>query len=189
MSTGDVTVGDLADLSPDLRYELIDGRLVFLSRIPLDQRVVMKILQVVDDGCGPDLLAVHSLPLSFDDRNEFRPAAVVIDLRRGNADRSPVPIEDAVLVVDFLAAHERFDDLASKAVVYAASGLRHWWIVGPQPDGVIAITENQLSDGSYEVVQRTDGTFATNEPFPVTVDLAALSLWRSKLLQRIRPIG
>jgi hypothetical protein len=189
MSTGDVTVGDLAGLSSDLRYELIDGHLVFVSRAPIEQRLVMKVLQAIDDGCPPELLAVPSLPLSFDERNEFRPAAVVIDICRGHANRSPVPLADAVLVVDFLASDEPCDDLEAKAVVYAAAGLRHWWIVGSRTGGVIAITENQLSDGSYKVVQHVGGTFATNEPLPITVDLAALSLWRSEMLQRVRPIG
>lgn len=188
MSEGEVTVQDLSGLSPDLRYDLIDGHLLVGSRTPLDQDVAMKILRAVDDACGPDLLAVHSLSLSFDECNEFRPAVVVIDPCRGNAHRSPVPLADAVLVVDLLLPHEQLEDLAPKSAIYAASGLRHWWIAGPQPDDAIAITENQLSDGSYKIVQHATSTFAATEPFPVTVDLAALSLRRRKVLQRVRPI-
>jgi hypothetical protein len=79
---GELTVDDLADLSQDLRYELIAGRLVIQSRTPVEQSLVMQVLNAIDDGTDPDLLAVLSLSLSVDSRNGLRPAGVVIDSAR-----------------------------------------------------------------------------------------------------------
>ena len=85
---GELTVDDLADLSQDLRYELIAGRLVIQSRTPVEQSLVMQVLNAIDDGTDPDLLAVLSLSLSVDSRNGLRPAGVVIDSARGEFSQS-----------------------------------------------------------------------------------------------------
>jgi Uma2 family endonuclease len=183
----DLTVDDLADLSRDLRYELIAGRLVIQSRTPIDQSLVMQVLKAIDDGVYPDLLAVHSLSLSVDSRNEPRPTGVVIDPRRGNANRSPVPIADAVLVVDLVTPSCHLRDLRAKATAYVSAGLPRWWVVNPFHDGIVTITEYRPRDGSYEILQSTDGVFTTTEPFPVRVDLPALASWRNKALERARP--
>jgi len=178
----DLTVDDLADLASEMRYELIEGRLLDVSRNAIDRHLVMDILLAVGDGCGPDLLAVHSLSLAVDNRNELRPAAVVIDIRRGNANRSPVPIADALLVVDLVTPDWHFRDMQAKATAYATAGVPSWWVVDPVYDGVINLTEYRCRDGFVELVQSTDKVFATTEPFPVTVDLRALASWRNKYL-------
>jgi len=183
----DLTVDDLTDLSPDLRYELIDGRLVIQTRTPIDQSLMMQVLQAIRDVADPDLLAVHSLSLSVDRQNELRPAGVVIDPRRGHANRSPVPITDAVLVVDLVTPSCHFRDLQAKATIYATVGLPRWWVVDPLHDGVITMTEYRSRAGACEIVQSTDDVFSTTEPFPVRVDLPALASWRNKLLKRARP--
>lgn len=184
----DLTVDDLAGLSPDLRYELIDGRLVVQSRTPIDQGLVMRVLEAIDDAADdPELLTVHSLSLSVDRRNELRPAIVVIDPRRGNANRSPVPIADAVLVVDLVTSVCHFRDLQAKATVYAAAGPPYWWVMDPLHDGVITMTEYRFQDGSCGIAQSTADVFTTTDPFPVQVNLPALASWRNRLLERARP--
>jgi len=182
-----MTVEGLAALPPEMRYELIEGRLLDVSRTGVDQYLVTDVFSAIRDGSGPHLLAAPSLSLSVDKHNELRPAIVVIDPRRGSANRSPVPIADAVLVVDLLTPDWHFRDLHAKASVYAAAGLPHWWVVDPLHNGVINMTEYRRRDGSYEFVQSTDTVFTTTEPFPVRVDLPALASWRNNALERAHP--
>jgi hypothetical protein len=58
--------------------------------------------------------------------------------------------------------------------------------VGPLPEGDVAITQSRLRDGFLEAVRSTDGVFTTAEPFPITVDLPAITSWRSEKLRGAR---
>jgi len=178
----DLTVDDLADLPSEMRYELIEGRLLDVSRNGIDQYLIMDLLRAFRDGCDPSLLAVHSLSLAVDNRNELRPAAAVIDVRRGNANRSPVSIADTLLVVDLVTPNWHFRDMQAKATIYATAGVPRWWVVDPLYNGVINLTEYRCWDGSLELVQSTDSVFATTEPFPITLNLRELASWRNETL-------
>src|SRR4051794_33832490 len=90
----DWTVDDLASLPKDLRYELIDGRLVLPSPTGIHQFIGVEIVLALRAGCPPDLMPVVDLSLKVDYRNEPRPDVVVIDRKRANS--SPVPVESAV---------------------------------------------------------------------------------------------
>ncbi|TCB96156.1 Uma2 family endonuclease [Micromonospora zingiberis] len=176
------TVDDLGDLPKDLPYELINGRLIVPSPTALHQDLCVRLLLALEVNCPVEYLVSIDLSMRVDRRNEPRPDVVAI--RREHADRSPVPVEDALLAVEVVSPSSTFRDLYDKARVYARAGVRTYWVVDPLHDK-ITLTEYVLSaSGEYEVAAHTEDLFVTERPWKVSVDLPALTVRRAGLLVR-----
>lgn len=177
----DWTVDDLATLPKDLRYELIDGRLILPSPTAIHQDIGVRVLLALEANCPPGFMPVTDLSLKVNRRNEPRPDVVVIRLEQVN--RSPVPVEDAILAVGVISPDSHFRDMYAKAKVYAAAGVRNYWVVDPLHDEGIVLTEFRPGpNGDYEIVGSTRQLFKTDDPYPVTLDLPALTERRRQLL-------
>src|SRR3954454_19420505 len=87
----DWTVDDLASLPKDLRYELIDGRLILPSPTYLHQEICAELRIMLRPHCPPGYRPVVDVSLEVDRRNEPRPDVVVG--RTAHGMRSPAPIE------------------------------------------------------------------------------------------------
>ncbi|MDG4829542.1 Uma2 family endonuclease [Solwaraspora sp. WMMD1047] len=173
------TVDDLGDLPPDLPYELVNGRLILPSPTALHQDLCVRLLLALEVNCPPEYLVSIDLSMRVDRRNEPRPDVVAI--RREHADRSPVPVRDAVLAVEVLSPTSTFRDLYDKAKVYAHAGVPTYWVVDPL-HGKMTITEYHLGpNGEYETIAHTDDVFVTERPWKVSVDLPALTTRRAGL--------
>src|SRR4051794_11280813 len=86
----DLTVDDIADLPEDLRYELIDGRLVLTPvGVPLHQWLSQKAANAIEDGLPEDLLINIEQAILIDGHNELRPDVLVCPA--ASAFRSPLP--------------------------------------------------------------------------------------------------
>ncbi|WP_412740864.1 Uma2 family endonuclease [Krasilnikovia sp. MM14-A1259] len=152
----------------------------------MHQDIGVEILLALRVGCAPDLMPVVDLSLAVNYRNEPRPDVVVI--RPDHANISPVPVDDAVLAVEVISPGSHFRDMYAKAKVYAAARVAHYWVIDPLFDDGIVLTAFQPGDtGEYEIVASTNKVFTTEVPFPVTVDLPALTERRRTLLERARP--
>lgn len=168
----DWTVDDLAQLPPDLRYELINGRLIVLpSPVLMHQELCFQLATLLRQDCPRGLLPAIDLSLKVDRRNEPRPDVVVVDPARGR--RSPLPIEDALLVAEVVSPTSTTRDLRDKVKLYARAGVRAYWVIQPHRDRLV-LTERTLSGGVYRVAAETDGVFVTDVPWKVTIDLPAL---------------
>ncbi|MEV4755228.1 Uma2 family endonuclease [Micromonospora sp. NPDC049559] len=174
------TVDDLGDLPPDLPYELVNGRLIVPSPTALHQDLCVELLLALRVNCPPDLLVSIDLPVAIDRRNEPRPDVVVI--RREHADRSPVPVADALLAVEVISPTSVFRDLYDKARAYARAKVPTYWVVDPLHERM-TLTEFVLGpNGDYEPAAHTEAIFVTERPWKVTVDLPALTVRRAGLL-------
>lgn len=174
------TVDDLGDLPEDLPYELVNGRLIVPSPTALHQDLCVELLLALRVNCPSDYLVSIDLSMRIDRRNEPRPDVVAI--RREHADRSPVPVEDALLAVEVISPTWTFRDLYDKAKVYAHAGVRTYWVVDPLHEKM-TLTEYTLSpSGEYEVAVHTEDLFVTEHPWKVSVDLPALTARRAGLL-------
>src|SRR3954465_12122641 len=87
----DWTVDDLASLPEDLRYELIDGRLVLPSPTVIHQEIAFLVCLALRANCPPGLVAVRDMSLEVNNRNEPRPDVVVV--RPTQANRTSVPVK------------------------------------------------------------------------------------------------
>ena len=124
--------------------------------------------------------------MNIHNRNQPRPDVVVIGL--DHVDRIPVPVEDAVLAVEVVSPDSHFRDMYAKARVYAAAGVANYWVVDPMfPSGMVLTEFRPGPTGQYEIVRSTDKVFETDTPYPVTIDLPALTAARRALLERARP--
>jgi Uma2 family endonuclease len=175
----DWTVDDLASLPQDLRYELIDGRLILPSPTAMHQIFGWDVGLALRVNCPAGYVAVPDLSLKINYRNEPRPDVVVIN--RKHLRVSPVPVEDTILAVEIISPSSRLIDTNAKMKNYAAAGVPSYWIIDPQRAGGVMLTEYALGDsGRYEFVSATDQVFTTEVPYPVTVDLPALTAQRDE---------
>jgi Uma2 family endonuclease len=180
---GDWTVDDLAELPPDLRYELVNGRLMARSSTPGHHDLAGEIWLAARANCSAEYLVSIDQSLRVDRRNEPRPDVVAVKIEHYG--RTPVPVEDALLAVEVISEHSEFRDMVEKAEVYAQAGIRTYWIIDQKRDD-ISLTEMVLVPGRqpYAFGTHTTEVFSVTEPWPITIDLPALSRRRAALLER-----
>lgn len=180
------TTADLHALPSDgRRYELIDGSMIVSPPATVDHNTVARWLaQILEDSCpGVDFVVGADQAATIDEHNEPRPDVAVI--RAEHLRRSPFPIVDATLVVEVVSPTSTLHDTETKRALYAAAGVPSYWIVVPQEDeATIGLTELVLDEpgGRYRSVnQHNTEEFETDRPWPVRVDLPALTAQRARL--------
>lgn len=170
----DWTVDDLASLPKDLRYELIDGRLILPSPTFLHQEICAELRTMLRPHCPPGYRPVIDVSLEVDRRNEPRPDVVVGRVAHGL--RSPAPIAGALLVVEVISPTSHFRDMQAKVKLFAAAGVGSYWVVDPSFEGGVVLTEFRIGQGGqYDMITSTNRVFTTDVPYPVTIDLPALT--------------
>jgi Uma2 family endonuclease len=175
----DWTVDDLASLPQDLRYELIDGRLILPAPTFFHQDICFELNMMLRPNCPPDYKPVVDISLEVDRRNEPRPDVVV--MRKAFGFRTPAPIEGALLVVEVVSPTSHFRDMHAKVKVYAANNVGTYLVVDPSFEGGIVLTEFRLGvNGQYDTITSTDKVFTTDVPYPITIDLPALTALRDE---------
>lgn len=183
----DWTVDDLASLPSDFRCELIDGRLILPASTGLHQEICTELVIMLRPGCPPGYRPFMDLSLKVDDRNEPRPDVVV--LRKGLAARSPAPVSGALLAVEVISPTSHFRDMHTKTKLYASAGVTNYWIVDPTFKEGVVLTELRVgADGDFEAVTSADGVFTTDLPYPITVDLRALTELRDDFYRAEREL-
>jgi Uma2 family endonuclease len=176
----DLTVDDLVDLPEDLRYELIEGRLVLAPvGLPIHQFLEVRIANAIEENCPEEFLVNVEQALFRNSRNELRPDVML--LREAGADRSPVRAADVSLVVEIVSESSRFSDRLDKAKWYADARIPHYWIVDPLADQMTLTVFRLGADGEYRPEFQTDGLVTVDAPWPVTLDLPAWGRKRDRL--------
>jgi Uma2 family endonuclease len=177
----DWTVEDLASLPEVLRYELIDGRLVLPSPTPFQRVLGYQLATMLRPNCPATYVPVPDLSLDIDCRSELRPDVVVVHERYMT--RSPVPIDGAMLVVEIISPTSRFQDMYAKTRVYAAARVDDYWVVDPTfEEGVELTIFRPGRSGEYEMTLSTNKALDTDLPYPITIDVPALTALRDKYL-------
>jgi Uma2 family endonuclease len=175
----DWTVDDLANLPQDLRYELIDGRLILPSPTLFHQNVCVELSIMLRPNCPPSHTPTIDLSLQVDRRNEPRPDVVVA--RKAFAFRAPVPVEGALLVAEVISPSSHFRDMQAKWKLYAANGVGTYLVVDPSFEGGVMLTEFRLDEsGQYDTITSTNKIFTTDIPYPITIDVPALTALRDE---------
>lgn len=181
------TVADLHALPEEgPRYELIDGSIVVSPSATIGHNAVARWIAYVLDETNPsDEYAIGTdQSTSIDDHSEPRPDIVVA--RAEHFERSPFPIADALLVAEVISPSSVLYDTEIKRTLYARAGVPSYWIVALNREkGEIALAELALDGITYRYVTHyTTGVFRTDRPWPLTIDLPALSVRRQRLLDR-----
>jgi Uma2 family endonuclease len=180
------TVDDLSELPADLPYELINGRLVVPSPTPAHQDLGGEVWLAVRANCPPEYVVSMDQSLMVNSRNEPRPDVVAV--RVEHYGRTPVPIEDAVLAIEILSEHSHWRDTVEKAVLYAKAGIATYWVIDQLGEDGISLTELVLEPerAAYRINGVTTSVVTVTEPWPITLDLPALTARRAAILERIQ---
>ena len=175
--TREWTVDQLASFPTDLRYELIDGRLVLPSPTMLHQVLANLVWMALYKLCPPHLVVSTGTSLEINKKNEPRPDVVIARKSRGL--RSPVPVEDSLLAIEVISPSSSPRDVHRKPMIYAAAGIADYLIIDPSTEPEIVLWHFRLSQtGHYELLGTATGEFSTDQPFPLTIDLQVLTATR-----------
>ncbi|XVV11551.1 Uma2 family endonuclease [Actinoplanes sp. CA-131856] len=182
----DLTVDDIADLPEDLRYELIEGRLVLSPHAKTTHQLLSKrIGDAIEANCPDEFMINIEQAILIGRRTELRPDVVL--LREEAGDCSPVVPEDVLLVVEVISASSKSTDRELKLKEYAAAGIPSYWIVDPLADRV-TFTQFVLSaPGSYDRLIETHALVTVDRPWEITLDLPAWTRRRDRIRSNSRP--
>lgn len=176
------TIDDL-DLLPEdgNRYEVDDGVLV-VSPPPTvgHQHVVHRLTVTLDSACPADLQVLPGAGVQISQTQYRIPDIVAVRAADvGFRDKSvTIP---PVLAVEVASPSTEIYDRNRKKTVYAAFGIRSYWIVTPDLDRP-TITAYDLRDGRYELIAEVGGDdlFTGTRSFACEIVPAALvaGRWR-----------
>jgi Uma2 family endonuclease len=181
------TVDDLHALPDDgRRYELIDGSIIVSPSATIDHNTIALWIATILWDSVPDGRFVVGTDQSttIDDHNEPRPDVVVARVR--NLRRSPFPMDDAILVVEVVSPSSGLRDRETKRALYARAGVASYWLVEPDEKApTIGLTEFTLGPGKeyLRVGTWASGAFRTDLPWPLRLDLDALTERRARLMR------
>jgi Uma2 family endonuclease len=136
-----LTYEDYACLPDDrMRYEIIEGKVVASPSPPIQhQRVSMNILfRLAKDldykGKGKVLMAPCDVILS--EHNIVQPDLIYICSENASIIREKNIQGSSDLLIEILSPSTRRRDVLTKAGLYAAHGVPHYWIVDPDLDRI-----------------------------------------------------
>ena len=187
---GGYTVADLHALPDDgPRYELIDGSITVSPSATTEHNFIGRAVANALDESNPgnDYVIGTDQSATVDDHNEPRPDVTVA--RADAAWRvTPFPISELVLAVEVVSPRSSWiRDTETKRALYARAGVPSYWIVMPEDDSpTIALAELVLDETTGQYAYRTPYTtevFTTDRPWPVTLDLPALTEKRARFFR------
>ena len=177
VTTQRLTYQDYAALEGDERYELLDGELILVASPNRDhQDVVMRTLGLtrmrvfVEEN---DLGRVYVAPFDvlFTDTNVAQPDILFISREREHILTSANVQGAPDLIVEILSPSSSTRDWRDKRKLYAAHGVREYWIIDPANRIVSVLL---LEDGVLEIEQTlTEEDTATStvlDGFSVSLD-------------------
>ncbi|GAA1851519.1 Uma2 family endonuclease [Myceligenerans crystallogenes] len=158
--------------------ELIDGSLI-LSMSP--QRFWhMEVVDSLRAALRPQAPAGHhayrEMTILLDEKNRPEPD-VTVSTTPYDGSRTSIPAGDVELVIEVVSPESEQRDKKMKPAKYAEAGIRNMWIVEQEASGDVAVSVYELDDvtTTYTRVQVARDKLTTPVPFPIEIDLTALT--------------
>jgi Uma2 family endonuclease len=180
-----LTVAEFAalDEAPDGRYELQEGNVVMSPSPAPEHQLYQQELQVQLLGQVPGhLKVVPAVDIDLELVPPSRPGfvripdlvVVTVDgINRRRKEGGLLKANEVVLAVEILSAGSQRTDRTIKHAEYADAGIPHYWFI--DIDSRPALTVCHLAgEFGYVDAAPVSGTFTTDEPFPVRLDLDQL---------------
>lgn len=168
---------DALPIDTDYRYEIENGFLLVNARpAPPHSRAIKRLLHQLDDQLPPELESFAELEAELIGRSPRRvPDVVVAPVEI--VERARIRADEIVLVVEIATSGESaVRDFAIKAREYAANGIAHYWVIDildGDPAGLTIFTLD--TEGNYQIGPRATGSVTVTDPFPLTIDIDALT--------------
>jgi Uma2 family endonuclease len=156
------------------RYELEEGILVVSPRpVPPHQRVGKRLTHALDEQMPPGWEAFTELEVVVIDRDPATvrvPDVVVIPPDWTNAQ---IPAAEVLIAVEIISPGSRRKDTLVKPLEYAEAGIPHYWVIDLEPPATL--TAFTLIGDHYQESQTVTNEFVILDPFPLRIDLPALT--------------
>jgi Uma2 family endonuclease len=156
-----------------VRYELVDGVPHVMTPPRMEhQEALLELHLALRESVPPGLRVVQGLGVVL--AEDQRPIPDLVVVRTADRTLSNVPAELVALAAEIVSRSSRSDDRFRKPALYAQAGIPCYLRVELDPPHVVAYRIG--ADGLYEEAGRAEpGEVLTlAEPFPITVDPAAL---------------
>ncbi|MFI5953532.1 Uma2 family endonuclease [Cryptosporangium sp. NPDC051539] len=181
----DVVIGwpeeDLDALPEKLRYEIEDGILTVSPRPTFEhQRIAYLANKMVEEQCPDDWWPLQDAEIRiYEDGNVKQarsPDLMVVPRKLTTAEANCCWIEpkDAVFVLEVVSGSSRISDRMTKVGLYAEWKIPLYLRIEPKP--IPALYEYRLDKetGLYRTPLEHTAIFATDDPFPVRIELESL---------------
>ena len=175
VTTPRLTYQDYANLEGDERYELLDGELILVASPNRDHqtvslRLASMMLSFVDEN-GLGWVFEAPFDVLFTDTDVVQPDIMFISREREHI-LTPANVQGAPdLIVEILSPSSSTRDWRAKRELYAAHGVREYWIIDPT-NRIVSVM--LLQDGVLQIEQtRTEDDTATStvlDGFSVSLD-------------------
>lgn len=175
-----LTLEEFIELPEDnsRRYELQEGILIVSPRANfLHQRVAHRLVAMLNEQLPPEWEAVGDVEMITDaifPASVRVPDVVVVQEKLVSAAVPRSTADEALLAVEIISPGSQRTDTLVKPVEYAKAGIPHYWVIDLN-DPLSLVVYHQVGDLGYQKAPAVTGTFTTNEPFSLQVDLTALS--------------
>ena len=175
VTTPRLTYQDYADLEGDERYELLDGELILVASPNRDhQDVVMELgFQMRTFVKENDLGRVYIAPFDvlFTDTNVVQPDIMFISREREHI-LTHANVQGAPdLIVEILSPSSSTRDWRAKRGLYAAHGVREYWIVDPANRIVsVLLLQNGVLEIEQTLTEDDTATSTVLDGFSVSLD-------------------
>jgi Uma2 family endonuclease len=175
-----LTLEEFASLPEDntRRYELQDGVLIVTPRaVPLHQRATFNLMRAVEAQLPAPWIVLDDVEVVT--QPGFPPGVrvpdmVIVPFDVLEANPARLDAEQVKVAVEVISPGSRRTDTVTKPAEYADAGIPHYWVVDLEPP--VSLTAYHLAgEFGYQESPAVTGEFATAEPFPLRVDLAALT--------------
>jgi Uma2 family endonuclease len=166
------------------RYELEEGvLLVTPMAVPLHQRVARRLSNVIEQQAPYEWEVFENaeVRLSATSPSVRVPDIVVVAEDPGNDTTARFNAEQVLIAVEIVSRGSRVTDTVTKPSVYAAAKIPHYWVVDDIADEVSLTAYWLVGDLGYQKAAPVTGRFTTTDPFPLDIDLTALTKSYRKL--------
>ena len=168
---------DALPTDTDLRYEIENGYLLEHAGLaPPRSRAITRLARQLDDQLPPDLEALPGLEAELVGDSPRRVLDIVVapvevdEQTRIRADQIALAIEIAT------SGESAVRDYSVKAGEYAANSIAHYWVIDILDADSAGLTIYTLdTEGNYRITPRATGVVKVDAPFPLTIDLDALT--------------
>ncbi|MCM6775840.1 Uma2 family endonuclease [Nocardia sp. CDC159] len=174
-----ITVEEFDALPVDTshRYEIENGFLLVNARpAPPHSRAVTRLIGQLNNQLPAGLEAFAELEAELVGRSPRQVPDVVV--APVEVDEQPrVRSEQIVLAIEIASSGESaVRDYAIKAGEYAANKIANYWVIDILDTESVGLTIYTLdTTGEYHITPRATGTVTVESPFPLTIDLDALT--------------
>lgn len=172
---GDVWTTDDLDAMPEtpLHVELLDGTLIVSpSATDGHQTAVWRLPGVLDETCPERYHVTQNVEVRISRYRSFIPDVLVVTTEASRRHAQRFTPDEVVLAVEIVSPSSRTIDAVIKPTAYAEAGIGLYWRIETQP--VMTVHTYRLDDEVYVPTGSYDQTVATDEPWPMTFDVARL---------------